>query len=79
MRRDGGGAPNVKVEAPIAQLGTLGPAIETLDDVALASAGQKAGYEVWNGSVIVDGWTLGPISVSVLDGKGGEVDVVMDD
>ena len=79
MRRDGGKAPNVKVQAPVAQDGTLGPAIQTFDNVAFTSAGQKAGYDVWEGSVTVDDWTLGPISVSVLDERGVEVDVVMVD
>jgi hypothetical protein len=79
MRRDGGKAPIVKIQAPVAQLGTLGPAIETFDNVAVTSVGQKAGYDVWEGIVTVDDWTLGPISVSVLDRNGVEVDVVMVD
>jgi len=79
MKRNGGKAPNVKIQAPVAQLGTLGPAIETFDNVAITNAGQKAGYDVWEGRVTVDNWTLGPISVSVLDGKGVEADVVMVD
>lgn len=77
MKRDGAKAPNVSIQAPVAQEGTLGPKIEAFNNVAVAGVGQKAGYDVWEGSVIVYDWTLGPLSISVLDGKGAEVDVAM--
>lgn len=76
-RGDSGSAPHVRIEAPVGQLGTLGPAITTFNNVAVSNAGQKADYDFWEGSVTVNGWTLGPISVSVLDADGVELDVVM--
>jgi len=79
MRRDGGKAPKVKIQAPVGQSGTLGPAIATFDDVSVTNAGQKAGYGIWQGSVTVEDWTLGPISVSAVDGEGKEIDVAMVD
>lgn len=79
MRRDGGKAPKVKIEAPVGQSGTLGPATTTFDNVGATNAGQKAGYGIWKGSVTVEDWTLGPISVSVVNGKGEEIDVSMVD
>lgn len=79
MRKAGGKTPSVKLQAPVEQAGTLGPAIKTLDDVAVTNVGQKAGYDVWEGSVTFEDWTLGPISVSIVGGNGEEVDVVMVD
>ncbi|TVY44967.1 WSC domain-containing protein [Lachnellula occidentalis] len=78
MKRDSV-APSISIQAPVAQQGTLGPRIETWDHVPVASVGWKAGYEIWEGGVSVHDWTEGPISVSVRDGEGGEVDVVMVD
>jgi len=79
MKRDNSTAPSVSIQAPVAQVGTLGPRIETFDDVAVTSAAQKAGYYVWEGSVTVEDWTLGPLSISVLNENGDEVDVAMVD
>lgn len=79
MKRDNLTAPSVSIQAPVAQVGTLGPRIETFDDVAVTSAAQKAGYYVWEGSVTVEDWTLGPLSISVLNENGDEVDVAMVD
>ncbi|TVY30360.1 WSC domain-containing protein [Lachnellula hyalina] len=79
MKRDNSTAPSVSIQAPVAQVGTLGPRIETFDDVAVTSVAQKAGYYVWEGSVTVEDWTLGPLSISVLNENGDEVDVAMVD
>lgn len=79
IRRDGGEAPNLRIQVPVGQSGTLGPAITTFNKLGATNAGQKAGYEIWEGSVTVEDWTLGPISVSIVDGNGDEIDVLMVD
>lgn len=68
-------APNVKIQAPVGQQGTLGPAIKTFGDVAVSSAGKKAGYELWDGSVYVGSLATGALSIAVLDERGNEIDV----
>ncbi|PMD54073.1 heme peroxidase [Hyaloscypha bicolor E] len=68
-------APTVKVQVPVGQQGTLGPAIKTFDNVAVNNTGRKAGYELWAGSVDVGALATGALSVAILDGEGKEVDV----
>ncbi len=70
--RDG---PNVKIQAPVGQQGTLGPAIKTFSDVAVRSAGKKAGYELWEGSIDIGSLATGALSIAVLDERGNEIDV----
>jgi hypothetical protein len=69
------GAPAVKVQVPVGQQGTLGPAIETFNNVAVNNAGRKAGYDLWAGSVDVGALATGAPSVAILDGEGKEADV----
>ncbi|KAN0106079.1 peroxidase [Hyaloscypha variabilis] len=67
-------APSVKVQAPVPQQGTLGPAIKTFDSVAVNNVGRKKGYALWGGSVDV-GVVTGAVSVVVLNEGGKEVDI----
>lgn len=69
------GSPTVRVQAPIPQQGTLGPAIKTFENVVVSNMGKKGGYVLWAGSVDIGLNTTGALSVSVLDGKGSVVDV----
>ena len=69
------GAPTVKVQVPVGQQGTLGPAIKTFNNAVVNNAGMKAGYDLWAGSVDVGALATGVLSVAILDGEGKEVDV----
>ena len=62
-------APSVKVSAPLPQMGTLGPAISSLEDVAVASAGSKAGYALWQGSAEFGAMATGAVSVEIMSGS----------
>lgn len=73
LRRDI--SPKIRVQAPVPQTGTLGPAIKTFENVAVKRVGVTAGYRLWSGTVDVGGLATGAVSVAVLDGRGGEVDV----
>ena len=64
----------MKVQAPVPQQGTLGPAIKTFDSVAVNNLGRKKGYALWGGSVDV-GVVTGAVSVVVLNEGGKEVDI----
>ena len=65
----------MKVQVPVPQQGTLGPAIKTFGSVAVSNVGRKAGYELWDGSVDVGALATGALSVVVLDEDGREVDI----
>jgi hypothetical protein len=67
--------PTVKVQVPVGQQGTLGPAIKMFDSVAVTTAGNKAGYELWAGAVDVGALRTGALSVTILDEEGKDVDV----
>lgn len=67
-------APTVKIQVPIPQQGTLGPAIKNFDNVPTSNLGRKAGYELWAASVEVGALATGSMSVAVLV-EGKEVDV----
>lgn len=65
----------MKVQVPVPQQGTLGPAIKTFENVVVSNVGKKAGYELWDGSVDVGALATGALSVVVLDEAGKEVDI----
>ena len=65
----------MKVQVPVPQQGTLGPAIKTFGHVAVSNVGRKAGYQLWDGSVDVGALATGALSVVVLDEDGREVDI----
>ncbi|KAF8850584.1 heme peroxidase [Acephala macrosclerotiorum] len=71
-----GSTPTVSVQAPVGQMGTLGPAISTFSNVAMSEVGSKAGYTLWSGSVNIGTNSTGPMSVAVLDSKGDELDIL---
>jgi hypothetical protein len=73
--RSGSAAPLVKVQVPVGQQGTLGPAIKTFSGVVVSNVGSKAGYELWGGSVDVGALATGPLSVAVASREGVEIDV----
>jgi hypothetical protein len=68
-------APIVEIKAPVGQLGTLGPAIQTSSNVAVSQAGKKAGYQLWSGAVDLGTVATGPIQVAILGSKGQEIDI----
>ena len=65
----------MKVQVPVPQQGTLGPAIKTFEDVTVRNVGKKAGYGLWGGSLEVGALATGALSVVVLDEDGREVDI----
>lgn len=68
-------SPNVRVQAPVPQKGTLGPVIKTFENVEITNLGRSGGYALWTGSVDLGVKTAGALSVSVLNGKGNIVDM----
>ncbi|KAH8667467.1 hypothetical protein BGZ60DRAFT_50502 [Tricladium varicosporioides] len=70
-------APNVRVAIPVSQPNTQGPLIKTFSNVAITSAGSKAGYSLFSGSVSASEWTHGTVEVAILSDAGKEVDVLM--
>lgn len=71
-----GSTPTVSVQAPVGQMGTLGPAISTFSNVAVSKGGSKSGYTLWSGLVDAGNNVTGPVSVAVLDSKGDELDIL---
>lgn len=69
--------PIVNVAVPVNQPNTLGPKITTFSKVALSSAGTKAGYTLYSGTVTAAAWTAGAISISIVNSAGSEIDVLM--
>ena len=63
--------PSVKVSAPVPQMGTLGPAIASFDDVAVTNIGRRGLYELFEGSVHLDASATGAIAVDIIE--AGEV------
>ena len=61
----------MKVSAPVPQMGTLGPAIASFDDVAVTNIGRRGLYELFEGSVHLDTSATGAIAVDILE--AGEV------
>jgi hypothetical protein len=57
-------------------MGTLGPAILSFDNVALTSVGEKAGYELWSGSVDFGVLATGNVTVEVVN-SGVVVDALL--
>ncbi|KUJ14226.1 heme peroxidase [Mollisia scopiformis] len=68
--------PGITVQAPVGQMGTLGPAILTFSDVTVTNIGSKAGYELWFGSVNVGTNVTGAVSIAALDSDGNELDIL---
>jgi len=68
--------PSVTISAPIPQMGTLGPAIATFDNVAVTKAGTKAGYNLWHGSVDIGALTTGAVTVEIVQ-AGKAIDTVL--
>lgn len=66
----------VNVDAPVGQMGTLGPAISSFPSIAVSKVDLKAGFELWSGSVDIGTSPTGPISIAVLDEQGNEVDIL---
>jgi hypothetical protein len=58
-------------------MGTLGPAILSVDDVAVTSRGTKAGYELWSGSADFGVLATGNVTVEILGDDGAEVDTFL--
>lgn len=67
--------PLVEIEAPVGQLGTLGPAIQKSSNVTVTQVGQKAGYQLWSGSLDLGTAATGPVQVAILGSKGQEMDI----
>ena len=61
--------PSVSVSAPVPQLGTLGPAISSFGNVALAREGSKGGYELWTGSLDFGVRATGNVTIEVMNGE----------
>ncbi len=68
-------APRVRIQAPVEQLGTLGPQILTFEEVELSQVGTKAGYGIWSGILDIGSIVTGPVSVAVLNESGEEIDI----
>lgn len=68
-------APIVEIKAPVGQSGTLGPAIQKSSSVAVTQIGQKAGYQLWSGSLDLGTVATGPVQVAILGSKGQEIDI----
>jgi hypothetical protein len=67
--------PIVKIEVPVGQQGTLGPAIATFDNLDISHVGVYATYDLWQGSLDVGDLATGPLTVAILDEKGDEIDI----
>jgi hypothetical protein len=63
--------PSVKVSAPVPQMGTLGPAIASFDDVPVTNIGRKGLHDLFEGSVLLDASATGAIAVDIIE--AGEV------
>lgn len=68
--------PRVRLQAPVEQDGTLGPAVRMFDDVEVEKV-ERMGrvYEFWKGRLDIGGGVTGEVMLSVLDERGQEVDV----
>lgn len=73
---EGSDSPIVNLQAPVAQMGTLGPAISKFSNIAISNIGSRAGYTLWSGSVDVGTGLTGPVSIALLDNNGDEIDLV---
>jgi hypothetical protein len=71
----GSNTPIVRIEVPVGQQGTLGPAISTFDNLDIGHVGIYAGYDLWQGSLDVGDLATGPLTVAILDAKGDEIDI----
>jgi hypothetical protein len=71
----GSNAPIVKIEVPVGQQGTLGPAIATYDNLDISHVEIYAEYDLWQGSLDVGELATGPLTVAILDEKGDEIDI----
>jgi hypothetical protein len=67
--------PIVKIEVPVGQQETLGPAIATFDNLDISHVGVYAMYDLWQGSLDVGDLATGPLTVAILDEKGDEIDI----
>lgn len=66
---------SVQLSAPVPQQGTLGPKIvET--SMAMAGAGQTAGFGLWQGAVMLDQTPTGLVGVKIMR-DGDVVDMLM--
>jgi len=71
----GSNTPIVKIEVPVGQQGTLGPAISTFENLEISHVGVYAAYDLWQGSLDVGDLATGPLTVAILDEKGDEIDI----
>lgn len=57
-------------------MGTLGPAITTLENVAVTKVGKKAGYALWQGSLDLGTVATGAVTIEILH-AGKAVDTLL--
>jgi hypothetical protein len=69
--------PSVRIQAPVEQQGTLGPAIQSFDEIPLNIMEARKRYSLWSGKVDIGSVVTGAVSVAVLDENGEEIDVLL--
>jgi hypothetical protein len=68
--------PVVSIQAPLGQMGTLGPAISAFSNVAVSNSRVQGEFTLWTGSIDIGTTVTGPVSVAVSDDEENELDIL---
>jgi hypothetical protein len=62
------------ISAPVPQMGTLSPKIETWDGISMILAGRRGAFELWEVNVDLGVVSTGSVTVEILEMDGEIVD-----